>query len=562
MVKYGSIVLLFLLPLTLFTPNLGGTGLQLPMNILTVFVLSTLLLFAFLKRLRSHHLTLTPGGMLLLLATLLALLPLPFTDAQFADKASLRMAAVATAVLCYFALLQLPLTAPRHLQRLLSGVLLLIAAEAFIVLLQLFLPQLSWVPPTDGRPGGIFQQVNVLGSAIATGLGLALLLTILPGFRLLSPRRERWRQAALMLLLLLFPALLVWLQSRAAWIGGAGVTLLLFTLCGHYDRQRSRLAVALITVGTVAALCLLQSGEMTLSVIDHQGSNHARRTMLIDTLRMIAQHPLGGWGYGSFEYAFQHFRVTQPIPTRVTEIAEHPHNEVLLWWVEGGICGLAAMLILLFAGVRLLARARRADRRRSARGDRRAGQATALCLSLLPLLIHTQLEWPFYMSTVHALLFLLLLAVAERASGEAWRWRPVHRRVVPLFRNGIRLLAALLVLVTGLIWRGNQQLTAVELSGFQHPAALQQLSPAERWLNQDRWQYDRHVALLLAFNDSRDPRLLEEYRRWASGYLRYRVDHNVYASLILVLQYQGKQQEAGRYRQMAHLLYPKDARFF
>lgn len=561
MAKYGFTLLLFLIPLTLFMPNMGGSGLQLPLNSLLLVVLFTLLFFAFLPRPRGRYLILTPGTWLLLLALLLALLPLPFTAAQFADQGRLRMGAIGIAILCYFALLQLPLTAPRYLQRLLGGVLLLIASQAAIALLQLFAPQLSWVPFTGDRPGGIFQQGNLLGSLLATGLPLTLTLAILPAFRLHSPRAERWRSATLMVLLLLLPALLVWLQSRASWIGAGLATLLLLRLCGRYDPQRSRLAALLIGLSVLTAACLLQFGEMALQVRDAAVSNHARRTMLLDTLRMIAQRPFGGWGYGSFEYAFQHFRITQAIPTRATEIASHPHNEELLWWLEGGICGLAAMLVLLFAGLRLLSRASRCDRRRQAAGDRRTGQATALCLSLLPMLVHTQLEWPFYLSVFHALLFLLLLAAAERASGEARRWCPPHAAVIPLFRHSLRLGSLLMVVLAGLIWHGNQQLTAVELSGFQHPAALQQLWPAERWLDRERWQYDRHVALLLAFNHSRDPRLLEAYRRWASDYLRARVDDNVYASLILVLQFQNKPQEAARYRLMAHLLFPRDARF-
>ncbi|WP_455872368.1 O-antigen ligase family protein [Serratia proteamaculans] len=73
-----------------------------------------------------------------------------------------------------------------------------------------------------------------------------------------------------------------------------------------------------------------------LRYASHTGSNHVRYTMLRDTLAMIAEKPLLGWGYGGFEYSFHHFRINQTPPTVVTEIARHPHNELLLWWVEGG----------------------------------------------------------------------------------------------------------------------------------------------------------------------------------------------------------------------------------
>jgi|GEM_PF-4418578 hypothetical protein len=96
---------------------------------------------------------------------------------------------------------------------------LFIIGIAVLALVQLFAPELAWVPMKGNRVYGIFQQPNVLASFIATGL--ALMLFLLPGFALARARYEHCRQAFLGMLLQVLPALLVWIPSRVGWLGGA-----------------------------------------------------------------------------------------------------------------------------------------------------------------------------------------------------------------------------------------------------------------------------------------------------------------------------------------------------
>lgn len=134
--------------------------------------------------------------------------------------------------------------------------------------------------------------------------------------------------------------------------------------------------------------------------------------MLRDTLAMIADRPWQGWGYGGFEYDFQHFRVSQASPTQVTEIARHPHNEILLWVVEGGLIGLTGMTLVLIGLGTIVRQAIKRDRSALIAGHRMAGVTTALGIAALPMAIHSLLEFPFYLSTLHFVIFLLLLAMA------------------------------------------------------------------------------------------------------------------------------------------------------
>ena len=314
--------------------------------------------------------------------------------------------------LFYIACLQLRLTA-RQRNLLLFGLLFAVGVQALLAALQLFAPALAWVSPNGSRVYGVFQQPNVLGSFIATGLALALWL--LP----LSAQTQR-RQLPLLALLAAFSALLVLIQSRAAWLGGALAAALMLWRFARQHPAVSRWAGGALLLGVALGTTVLLTGfglETSTVLHDYEFSNGARLTMLHDVAAMILAKPLLGWGYGGFEYSFAHFRL-QTMPWReVLEVAGHPHNEILLWWVEGGLPALAGIVIVLVAGALLLKRAWQRDR------EQPAGARIGLFLVLLPMLVHTQLEYPFYLSTPHWLVFLLLLALLDGQTGEPRRCR-------------------------------------------------------------------------------------------------------------------------------------------
>lgn len=66
---------------------------------------------------------------------------------------------------------------------------------------------------------------------------------------------------------------------------------------------------------------------------------------------------------------------------------------------------------------------------------------------------------------------------------------------------------------------------------------------------------------MLVFNRTQDPLLLEEYSYWAQDYLSRRIDKNVYATWLSIMQYQQDTESHNRIRQEAHGLFPEDPRF-
>ncbi|HIE5442251.1 TPA: Wzy polymerase domain-containing protein [Serratia marcescens] len=533
--------------LPVYHPNMGGDGLALPQNILAWGVMAlTTLIVTFTVCLGRIHLSLTPTARLLLLGIAVLALPLLYTRPEWREDALWRCAGLLGGWLFYVACLQLRVTA-RQRELLLFGLLFTVGIQALLAALQLFAPALAWVSPNGGRVYGVFQQPNVLGSFIATGLALALWLLLAPYS---APTR---RQIPLLALLAAFSALLVLIQSRAAWLGAALAAALLLWRFAHQRPAASRWAGGALLLGAAIGLTVLFTGfglETNSVLLDREFSNSARLTMLHDVGAMILAKPLLGWGYGGFEYSFAHFRL-QTMPWReVLEVAGHPHNEILLWWVEGGLTALAGIAIVLAAGVRLLKSAWQRDR------EQPNGARVGLFLVLLPMLIHTQLEYPFYLSAPHWLAFLLLLALLDGQTGEP---RPLP------FAKALSLpvaLAALGVLVmAAFAWQGRMALTQSERTMLANIDSIEQMPPPAAWIYRERKAFDEQSHALLVYNQTRDDALLTGYRQWANAYLQRRIDANVYATLIMILRYQGDQAQADARQREAAFLFARDARF-
>lgn len=253
--------LILLSPLAL--PNMGGSGLKLPQNILAWAMMAAITTSLWLTLSANARLSLSVTARWLLLAVVILAIPLLYTPPQWQSAALARWLGLAGGWVFYVSWLQYrPPYFARHW--LFYAIVMAAMFQALIALLQLTLPGSipTWVayPMHNGRPYGVFQQVNVLASFIASGLALALMLLLLPDFSLTHPTAERGRRYALGLVLVLFPMLLVWLQSRIGWLGGGISGVLLLWLGWRQAKKLTAIAAGLMFVGISLALILQMNG--------------------------------------------------------------------------------------------------------------------------------------------------------------------------------------------------------------------------------------------------------------------------------------------------------------
>lgn len=543
----------------LYLPNMGGSSLKLPQNIITWAVMAALVSTIWFTLPSDKTVCLTTASRWIFVSIAILGIPLFFTSPQWQDVARLRWLGLLGGWFFYVSFLQ---ASTRCFGRFWLYYILLAAVvlQALIALLQFTMPEVvpAWLayPLSGGRPYGVFQQVNVLASFIATGLALAIMLLLLPGFTLMRRTRERLRVIILGMILLVFPALLVWLQSRVGWLGGAIAGVLLVFIGVKFSPKKSLIAAALMAAGIVLAIAVQLNGFIT--DIAHIDSNSARISILKTTLSMIAERPWMGWGYGSFEYNFQHYRLTQGLSTLGTGVVRHPHNEILLWCVEGGAIAFLGLSLLVYVGGNLVWKAWRPV---SQSNNHQAAVNQGLSCALLPILLHTQTEFPFGLSTAHWAVFLMLLAMLDSNMSPVARRYALPSMTTVFLRKVLPVLSLLILLLAGITLYANLSLTSLERNRFLDIEPARRAIAFEPGVNTERWQYDQQIHALLMFNQTRDPALLDGYARWADSYLSRRIDKNVYASWLSIAQYQHDAITYQRLRREGHALFPEDIRF-
>ena len=517
-------------------PNRGGSGLALPQNLLAWAALALVALVCTLTS-SGFKVVYPPGTLLIVAGAMLWSAPLLWSPtAAWQQNAVAKVLALWGLIGVWLLLLN-----STTCYRMRRGWLLILVLSALLQFcFGLF--QLSDIQHLiGGRPYGSFQQVNVLASFLATGVVCALWL-----FLTSRQRRHTLRTAVALFLL---PAMLVLLQSRAGELGAMSGSLVLLLVAAR-QRRPVGYALLLLMVGAGAGVLTLYLGPQLFpgyipALVQKEGSTLQRWYMLKLTWQLIMGHPFIGNGYGSFEALFGQLAQQMP-PGMGSATIEYPHNEFLYTWMEGGLVAVAGVALMI-AGIlrRLWSRG----------GSRWYGLAV-----LLPLALHINLEYPFYQSATHGLTLIMLLAI----TGPAARIRSAfHTRFEKPLRVGTGLLACsvLAFMIAGVVTE--IQLTRIEQQGLVPLVSNENAvmaSLATPYSQYERLDFDRHVALLLRFNITRETALLTRFRAWAERYSTVHNDPSVYTSLLMI--YRAQDEPLARSLCVkAKAMWPDDPRF-
>ncbi|MFO6300194.1 PglL family O-oligosaccharyltransferase [Rahnella selenatireducens] len=521
-------------------PNHGGAGLSLPQNLLAWAVMAIIALWCIYHLTKrctaAGKITLPPGTCLVMGGVVLWSIPLLWSPRADWQLNALPKVLALWGMAAFYVLLLGTTSCRRLRSRWLTLLVIAALIQAFDALWQL--KDFAELP--RGRPYGSFQQTNVLASFLATGLACALWLFLQQGKRL---TRVMCGTA-----LFALPAVMVFLQSRAGNIGAILATVLLLSLTFAQKKKQSLLAVLIMAAGAGTGLFWLYNGHLFFPFFTpaiKESSTLSRWNMLKLTGQMILLHPLAGNGYGGFESVYG--ALAKVTGTGLdNDTIQYPHNEFLYAWAEGGLPAVFGILLMV-AGVfkRLWAQG----------GTRLVGVAL-----LLPIAVHMNLEYPLYQSATHGLTIIMLLVVC---GSSAESLKDERQKLSTLWRSTLMLIpvGVLIFMLTGL--QTQQQLTLIEQQGLL-PFVFSEQSVMDSLLNpysqHDRVDFDQHIALLVRFNQTKDPALLESFSRWAEVYLQVHNDPAVYASLLMIARAQGF-PSAERICQEAKARWASDPRF-
>ncbi len=538
-----SLGIVFVLAMHVFMPNPGGSGLALSFNATTWLALSFCLAIGLYQAGTNRKIYYTKLTLGLLLCCLMMTVPLFYPNSAPSMVAS-RLLGLWAGFTLFVVLQQFQFTIQDRL-RLLWFVLIAVCIEAAFGYGQYF-----WLKADNifgyntliNRPYGIFQQPNVMASFLATGL-------VISGYLLARyPIKYRRRVSIISLLYaipLLTVPLLVVLASRTGWLATAlSAALLLPYLYRFSTAKRFYGWLFSLLLGVVVGIWIATLAGKSGNLLDKADLDSPRSYTYPQTLDMVIEKPFTGYGYGKFESQYMLYTARQhqlnPNYSPGLPALDHPHNELLLWAVEGGV--LPAMAIVL-AALMVLSRIY-TDKR---------GTRLAMFALFVPIVLHSQLEYPFYHSAIHWITFVILLYWVDQ--------RVAHYKRVGFsqFTKSVLRVSSLVIPVVTSVYmltslHTNYVLTQFERSEPKAPNILDKVTNPLVW--QDRFDWDIYSTYLKLGLYADDPQLITPYIEWSLQVIKHKPRPAFYNNLILAYQGLGDESRAKQIRNEARYLFP------
>jgi O-antigen polymerase len=413
------LLILFTVGMNFHIPNYGGSGFDLPHNGMVSMIAVILISIASVKVLYRQTIQYSPLLPALFLLLLCLIIPGLFNYHAETEPLRLIVFPLLGILFLYFAIEQLTDAKDTYIT-LLYLICLATLIQVIYALLQKYVDLSSlavYIFSGGGKmtqPTGIFQQQNILSSFLATGLLIASYLISRPQLY----QQEKKSKFLLITLLLgtIMGALfiLIVVGSRAAILGLLiGIILLAISrwkLLLSINRKIVLLfLISIVIISTYNYEHLAKFSDRTSHAIEALSTKNAdtelqnRRRLVIWEIATdtYLKAPLMGHGLGNFEKEFQDQARTynQSVDIKLDQFISHPHNEIIFWGIESGLLAITALLVFMGYYLYLL----------FSQGFRHGLQWLAI---LTPIGLQTQVSLPFYLSTVHLVVFLLLMAMS------------------------------------------------------------------------------------------------------------------------------------------------------
>jgi len=386
--------LYFIVLMHYFQFNHGGSGLNHPMNPLGWIIVSLVIACGLWKIANSGRFKFNFLSRNIAIAYVLLLIPL-FYSGDTAWYSHQRLLGLFAGLAFLFAIQQLEFNRKDYF-RLFNFIIVAALIESTLGLIQYYvLPSYPQLNIVTTRPAALLFQPNVAASFFVIGAALSL-VTLQRKVKSNNPLKYLCFACTFTCTLAV-----VLLQSRTGFISSIVVTILLLSY--HSSVNKKWLAIVLLGI-TIGIISINSTDNFSRSsdVYSHPG---VRAQIYSDSLELIAKEPLLGHGYGTFipryleQQAVKLALGSSPESYLPAYKMNHPHNEVLLWVVEGGLISLLAILLIFITLCKTLYQARR--------------QTLLSAALLFPLALHTLTEFPFYQSVATWIIFIILCSFTQ-----------------------------------------------------------------------------------------------------------------------------------------------------
>lgn len=517
------ILFFFLLGTLYYQPNMGGTGTDLPINLLGWMCFSISLTIGLWRLQQTNKLKFNRN--LLFLGGLIAMLFIPFLYGNSNPQASTWFQILALPAIWLFLLLSQQFIVTRKTRLfLMTGLSIAISAQVLLGLAQLYVMEHHF------KPFGHFQQINLMGSYIMTGYACYFYLSL--------THRPRLPLLLVMALLSLGIGILsAELGSRGTVLSGIVISILCSWQILRTRQWQILLLVIGFTMGSISGFTFGKSATESTNTMAHYQSDGEREILYPQVFELIEKNLITGVGYGNFEAAYTYLGAEKAAetgePKWVQHNMSHPHNELLFWFAEGGIVAGAAALSFFIAMILWLL------------PYFRKNHFSVIAL-FFPIALHALTEYPLQTSFTHLLVMLILirLFILSPARQESRTVKSIHiaSQAQALFRP-----IALFVLVGGVSFSltGLHTINLVleyELASEKTPA------PYLRIIN-PFVHYERYWTNIMGHKaeagvNSNNVKAIEEYIAWAEETIVHHPRAVYFENMIRLKNYLGSLQEA------------------
>ena len=513
--------------------HLGGYGLYLPFNAMGWIFISLLIGLGCWEIRNNGKIIFSRFQIICWIGIGLMCLPLIYPNNENSGLVIHRFLGLGAGLILYLSFQQFRFNREDRnwfLYIILGGILI----QAFYGLSQYFLPLESWFGISVDRTFGVLMQKNVMAIFLVTGAAISLYL-LLKDESIKDHKNKMWfiYSVSFLTSILYLP-----LQSRTGYLTFS-LAIALVSILGYKKKKQlfTWLGLAIIgfLIGAKAPYLKRIEGEKI-------HSTSVRKILYQLSYELYRENPILGVGYGNYFSSFRHYYAQRKSEDSsvlsFTGNIDHPHNETLFWMVGGGIAPLIGLLIIAGGFLIMIWRAK-------------SPEAWATAGLILPILIHTQLELPFYLSLIHWFLFLFLLYCIDEEYGEIMVKKmplKIFPGIVAILIPGITILYMITVLQTGFV------ITKYERSRYKDHNLLRSAWNPQSWHK----KYDT-IVMTLRFNIAKKTKNSEgfqDYIKWAEDYVKHSPYPFIYYDLAKAYEAIGDKKKAWEVYNYAKYLFP------
>lgn len=541
--------ILFLIAPFYYQPNLGGEGLFIPHNSSLWIVASWIIATASFLIYKNQVIVLPRYWLGLALLPIGALITGYIAENNNPTEWIVRISVIIGGYLFFLSLFQYQLKS-KHIERSLYIVLAmgLIAGAYGVIQSQTGALHLGHIMPVspEYKAVGIFQQVNLQASLMATLLILSFYLASRPALQNFSFIIK----FTLVITTITASFSIAYSGSRVGLISAIiGLSMLLI---GRWKLfKNAKLMFSVLTLSVIIGTTLGQSGltKTALKLDRAIGGLHTDVRWHMYTLSwdIFTEAPFTGHGLGSFQKVFQEERADYQnkggYKLESSPRFSHPHNEIIFWLVEGGVIAIIGILAAaIFTFLQLIKL-----------GWQRGWGYAAL---LFPIIFHTQVELPFYISNTHWLLLLFLLFITHQSNKKEFKTASLSvsaQHTLPIF--------FLIIAVTSSISLVNTQVANAGIVNYlkrnqSHPTYLQSSLESAYFREYTTYLLLRREMIIGIQRLETQP--AENYIAWATESIKTIPAISSYRDLVIAYHSLKKADQRDQTLEKSLGMYPRD----